>query len=97
MGMWFEIIPSIVIMTTMYVGGDAASKLILKSVYGVVSATNISVHMLTDKIEILMFTGLEDLPSFRNDTEASSALEITITSFILRSKVKKGYRSQGPR
>ena len=46
MGMWFEIIPSIVIMTTMYCGGDAASKLILKSVYGVVSATDISVHIL---------------------------------------------------
>ena len=50
MGMWFEIIPSIVIMTTMYCGGDAASKLILKSVYGVVSATDISVHILTDKL-----------------------------------------------
>ena len=37
MGMWFEIIPSIVIMTTMYVGGDALSKILLKSVYGVVS------------------------------------------------------------
>ena len=37
MGMWFEILPSIVIMTTIYVGGDALSKLVLKSIYGVVS------------------------------------------------------------
>jgi len=35
MGMWFEILPSIVIMTTIYVGGDALSKLVLKSIYGV--------------------------------------------------------------
>ena len=41
MGMWFEIIPSIVIMTTMYVGGDALSKIMLKSIYGVVSAIDI--------------------------------------------------------
>jgi hypothetical protein len=50
MGMWFEIIPSLVIMTTMYVGGDALSKIGLKAVYGVVSATVISVHILTDKL-----------------------------------------------
>ena len=41
-----------------------------------------------------MFTGLEGLPSFRNALEITL---VTITSFILRSKVKKGYRSQGPR
>ena len=78
MGMWFEIIPSIVIMTTMYCGGDAASKLILKSVYGVVSFYWYFIYWQINyhKIEILMFTGLEGLPSFRNDTEASRALEI---------------------
>jgi len=42
MGMWFEIIPSIVIMTTMYVGGDALSKILLKSVYGVRKERDIS-------------------------------------------------------
>ena len=36
MGMWFEILPSVAIMFTVFVGGDALSKLTNKLAFGVV-------------------------------------------------------------
>ena len=37
MGMWMEILPSVFIMTAVFMGGDAAGKLFHKALHGVVS------------------------------------------------------------